>query len=170
MKVGAYLTLFFLIIPLQASLLSPLSVAGITPDITLALLFIIGLITKPIEATLVGMATGILLDIGTASHIGLMGFTRGLVGLSISLLGKKALNITSPSNGIVLAVFGLLEGICTLLFLQLIYDSVPFISLIIYRIIPQSIYTGVLGVLLLRFLTVKDVVDFLKRPTVEKEF
>jgi len=169
MKAGAYFTFFLLMIPLQASFLNPLSVAGIKPDLTLALLFIIGLITNPVEATLVGMATGILLDIGSASFIGLMGCTRGLVGLSASLLGRKVLNITSPSNGIVLTVFCLLEGICIAFFLQIIYGSVPFVNLLVGNIIPQAIYTGILGIVLLRLIVTKDFIDFLKRQNVQKE-
>jgi rod shape-determining protein MreD len=170
MKAGVYFTLFFLIIPLQASLLNSLSIAGIKPDLALALLFIIGLLTKPVEATLVGMATGVLLDIGSASHIGIMGFTRGIVGLSASLLGSKVLNITNPLNAIVLMVFGLLEGICVLLFLELLYGSVPFGSLLARHIIPQSIYTGLLGVVLFRLIAIKDVIGFLKKRSIQKEF
>jgi rod shape-determining protein MreD len=158
-----------LIIPFQASLLNPLSLAGIKPDLALALLYIIGLVISPLEATIIGIGTGLLLDIGSVSLIGLTGFTRGLVGLFASLLGKKVLDMSSPSNGIFLAGFSLLEGIGLTLFIQIFYEDLPFFSLVAGRILPQAIYTGLLGVVLLKFMAGKNVLAPLMRRTVQKE-
>jgi cell shape-determining protein MreD len=169
MKAGVYFILFLLIIPFQASLLNPLSLAGIKPDLALALLYIIGLVISPLEATIVGIGTGLLLDIGSVSLIGLTGFTRGLVGLFASLLGKKVLDVSSPSNGIFLAGFSLLEGIGLMLFMQIFYEDLPFFGLVAGRILPQAIYTGVLGVVLLQFMAGKNVLAPLMRRTVQKE-
>jgi len=169
MKAGVYFILFLLVIPFQASLLNPLSLAGIKPDLALALLYIIGLVISPLEATIIGIGTGLLLDIGSVSLIGLTGFTRGLVGLFASLLGKKVLDVSSPSNGIFLAGFSLLEGIGLMLFMQIFYEDLPFFSLIAGRILPQAIYTGVLGVVLLQFMAGKNVLASLMRRTVQKE-
>lgn len=169
MKFGVYVVLFLLIIPFQASLLNPLSIAGIKPDLALILLYFIGLLTGPLEATLVGMCMGLLLDIGSASLIGLAGFTRGLVGLSASLLGRKVLDITSPSNGIFLAAFSLAEGICVALFLQLFYGDFSLLGLVVGRLLPQAIYTGILCVVLLRLITGKHVLSALKRHAVQEE-
>jgi cell shape-determining protein MreD len=170
MKVSAYFTLFLLIIPFQAGLINPLSIAGIKPDLALALLYIIGLLIGPLEAVLVGISMGLLVDSGSASLIGLMGFTRGFVGLFASLLGRKVLNISSPSNGIFLASFSLVEGISIALFLQFLYGDLSFFSLVAGRVIPQAIYTGVLGVVLLRFIANRNILTFLTRRTVQREF
>jgi rod shape-determining protein MreD len=169
MKARVYFILLLLIIPVQASLLNPLSLAGIKPDITLILLYIIGLLVGPLEAALIGIGTGLLLDIGSASFLGLTAFTRGLVGLSASLLGKKVLDISSPSNGIFLGAFSVAEGICLALFLQLSYGDLPFFLLLATRIIPQAIYTGVFGVMLLWLLTGKNILPVLQRRTAQKE-
>jgi rod shape-determining protein MreD len=169
MKPPVYLVLFLVLIPFQAGLLEPLSIGGIKPDLPLALLYIIGLITSPREATLFGIGTGLLLDIGSASFLGLMGISRGLVGLCASLLGTRVLDISSPSNGLFLAAFCLVEGICIALFLQLFYGAVPFFSLVAGNILPKAIYTGLLGVLLLQLIARKNVLPVLKRRAVQKE-
>jgi hypothetical protein len=169
MKPHVYLVLFLVLIPFQASLLEPLSIAGIKPDFPLAALYIIGLLTSPREATLVGIGTGLLLDIGSASLLGLMGISRGLVGLSASLLGTRVLDIGSPSNGIFLAAFCLAEGIGTAIFLQVSYGSVPFLSLLAGQLVPKAVYTGLLGVLLLQLIGRKNVLPALKRRDVQKE-
>ena len=169
MKPLVYFTILLLIIPVQAGLLEPLSLGGIKPDLALALIYIIGLLTGPREAALAGMAIGLVQDIGTASLIGFSGLTRGLIGLSAGLLGRRVLDLTSPSNSIFLAVFSLLEGITIAFLLQMFYESVPFFSLIAGRILPQAIYTGVLGAVLLRLIGIKNVLPALMRRTVQRE-
>lgn len=169
MKPHVYLVLVLVIIPFQAGLLEPLSIAGIKPDLPLALLYIIGLLTGPREATLIGIGSGLLLDIGSASFLGLMGISRGLVGFSASLLGTRVLDISSPSNGVFLAAFCFVEGSCIALFLQLFYGSVPFFSLVAGKVLPTALYTGLLGVLLLQLVARKNVLPALKRRAVQKE-
>jgi rod shape-determining protein MreD len=162
MKPLVYFTILLLIIPVQAALLEPLSLGGVKPDLALALLYIIGLLTGPREAALAGMAIGLVQDIGSASFIGFSGLTRGLIGLSAGLLGRRVLDITSPSNSIFLAVV-------TAILLQMFYGSVPFFSLMAGRLMPQALYTGVLGALLLRLLGNKSVMTALIRRTVQRE-
>jgi rod shape-determining protein MreD len=170
MKPLAYFTILLLIIPVQASLLSPLSIGGIKPDLALALLYIIGLLTGPVEAALAGIAIGLVQDFGSASFIGFSGLTRGLIGFSTGLLGRRVLDLTSRSNSIFLTAFSLLEGIFIAFFLQMFYGSVPFVSLMAGRVLPQALYTGVLGAVLLRFVAKKDVMSVLVRRDVQKEF
>jgi rod shape-determining protein MreD len=169
MKPLVYFTILLLIIPVQASLLAPLSLGGIKPDLALALLYIIGLLTGPMEAVLAGMAIGLVQDIGSASLIGFSGLTRGLIGLSAGLLGRRVLDLTSRSNSLFLAAFSLLEGIFIALFLQMFYGSIPFVSLLVGRILPRALYTGVLGAVLLRLIIRKDVMSVLVRRTVQRE-
>lgn len=169
MKSLVYFTILLLIIPVQAGLLEPLSLGGIKPDLALALLYIIGLLTGPREAALAGLAIGLVQDIGSASFIGFSGLTRGLIGLFAGLLGRRVLDITSPSNSIFLAAFSLLEGISIAFFLQMFHGSVPFFSLIAGRILPQALYTGVLGAVLLRLLGSKNVLPALMRRNVQRE-
>jgi rod shape-determining protein MreD len=169
MKSHFYLIVLLLLIPFQASLLNPLSLGGIKPDLALALLYIVGLLTGPAEAMIAGIGVGLLQDIGSASLIGLTGLTRGLVGLSAGLLGKQVLDISSPTNSLFLALFSLLEGICITLFMQVYYGSVPFFSILTGRLLPQAIYTGILGVVLLQLMNRKNVIAALRRETVQKE-
>lgn len=169
MKPLVYFTILFFIIPVQAGLLEPLSLGGIKPDLALALLYIIGLLTGPREAALAGMAIGLVQDIGTASFIGFSGLTRGLIGLSAGLLGRRVLDLTSSSNSIFLSAFSLLEGIFSALLLQMFYGSVPILDLLAGRILPQALYTGVLGAVLLRLIGSKNVLSALMRRTVQRE-
>jgi rod shape-determining protein MreD len=169
MKPHVYFFILLFIIPVQAGLLDLLSLGGIKPDLALALVYIIGLLTGPTEAAFAGMAIGLVQDIGSASFIGISALTRGLIGLSAGQLGRRVLDLTSPSNSVFLAAFSLLEGICLALFLQLFFGSVPFFTLAMDRIFPQALYTGVLGAVLLKLLGGKNVMPALIRRDVQKE-
>ena len=170
MKSRFYLIVLLLLIPVQASLFNPLSLGGIKPDLGLALLYIVGILTGPAEATIAGIGIGLIQDIGSASLIGVNGLTRGLVGLAAGLLGKQVLDVRSPTNSIFIALFSLVEGIFIALFVQVYYGSVPFFSILTRRLLPQAIYTGLLGFVLLRLMNHKSIIALFRRETVQKEF
>ncbi len=169
MKPRVYLAILVLIIPLQASLIEPMSLGGIKPDLALAVLYIIGLLTGPTEAALAGMAFGLVQDIGSASLIGFSGMMRGMEGLAAGLLGSRVRDFTSPVIVLFLAVFSLAEGILIALFLQVTYGDVPFLSMLGGRILPQAIYTSILGLLLLQLIGKKNILPLLMRRDFQKE-
>jgi rod shape-determining protein MreD len=169
MKPYAYLLILLLIVPVQAALLNPLSLGGIKPDLSLVLIYIIGLLTGPLEASLAGITVGLVQDMGTASLIGMHGFTRGLIGLGAGFVGRGVLNIASGSNIFFVAGFSLVEGIVILIFIQFFYETVPFFNLLMRQLIPQAIYTGLLSIVLLRFINRKKVMTLLMRRSLLKE-
>ncbi len=169
MKPRVYLILFLLVIPAQASLLTPLSLFGIRPDLILVLLYIIGILTGPAEGALAGMGLGLVQDISSASLIGLGGITRGLFGLCVGFLGEQVLDIASPANIIFLSVFCLLEGIVVTIFLQAIYGSGPYLSVLFMGTLPRAVYTGLLGTFVLRFIKDMNVTPKLLRRSLQKE-
>ncbi len=169
MKSRVYLMLFALAIPAQASLINPLSLFGIRPDLILAFLYIIGLLAGPAEGALAGMTLGLMQDISSAGLIGLNGITRGLFGLGAGFLGQQVLDIASPANFIFLSAFCLLEGIAVSIFLQAIYGSGPYVSALFMSTLPRAIYTGVLGMLMLRLIKDKNLASILLRRSLLKE-
>lgn len=169
MKPRIYLIILLFIIPIQARLLSPFSIAGITPDLALAVVYVIGILTTPREAALAGIGIGLLQDINAASYLGLMGFMRGLMGLSAGFLGKHVLNVASMSNVIFLGSFSLLESTLISLFHETVYGSVPFFSLFFSHMLPRAVYTAVAGSLMLRYVSTKDVIPRIMRRSLERE-
>lgn len=169
MKPWVYLVVLLLILPIQAGLLNPLSIGGIKPDIALAVVFIIGLITGPVEGAFAGMGIGLLQDIGSASLLGLTGLSRGMVGLLSGLLGRRVLDIDNPMIVLFLVALSIAEGLFIALFLQTTYGAVPFLSLVAGRIVPQALYTGLCGLLLLHLIKKKNVLTALTRRELRKE-
>jgi rod shape-determining protein MreD len=169
MKFYSYLAILLLIIPIQATLLSSMSIAGIKPELSLAVVYIIGLLTGPTEASLAGISIGLVQDIGSASLIGVNAFSSGLVGLGSGFLGRRVLDLASRSNIVFIAAFSLMQGLFILLFMQFYYGAVPVLSLFLTRMLPQALYTGFLGTLMLRFISRKSVSNALVRRSLQKE-
>jgi rod shape-determining protein MreD len=169
MKPRVYVVLLLLVVPFQASVLNVLSLGGIKPDLALTALFVIGLLTSPMEAALAGIGIGLVQDISSASLLGFSGLTRGLAGLAAGLLGSRVLDISSPATVLFLAALSLAEGILISLFLQVTYGAVPFFSILAGRLLPQALYTGVLGLVVLRLISGKNVVPMLKRRDIQTE-
>ena len=169
MKSQVYLIVLLLLLPLQASLFAPFSLGGITPDLGLAVLYCIGLLTGPVEAALAGVAIGLTQDLGSASLIGFSGLTSGLVGLFAGFLGKRVLDIQSPSNIVFLIVLCLAESILSALFLELTYGSVPLVGLFFGRMVPRAITTALVGYTLLRLMTGKNILAWIRRRELQKE-
>ena len=169
MKPRVYLIVLLLLLPLQASLFSPLTLGGITPDLGLAILYCIGLMTGPVEAALAGVAIGLLQDMGSASLIGFSGLTRGIVGLFAGLLGRRVLDIQSPSNVIFLACFSLADALLAAVFLDLTYGEVPLAGLFFGRMVPRAVTTTFVGYALLRYATGKNALSWMRRRELQKE-
>ena len=169
MKPRVYVIVFFLLLPLQASLFSPLSLGSIAPDLGLAVLYCIGLLTGPVEAALAGIAIGLLQDIGSASLIGFSGLTRGIVGLFVGLLGKRVLDIQSPSNIVFLACFSLAEALFAAVFLDLTYGAYPLLYQFFGSMLPRAIITAVVGYTIIRYVTSKKVLFWMRRRELQKE-
>jgi len=164
-----YTVLFLLLLPLQASLLAPLSRIGLAPDLGLAVLYLIGILAGPVEGALAGVATGLLLDISSASLIGMSGLTRGIVGLAAGFLGTSILDTGSPSNMIFLAFFSFVEAFMTTLYLDATYGAFPLLSLFFGHILPRTAVTAITGYWLLRIALRKNVLGLIRRRELQKE-
>jgi rod shape-determining protein MreD len=169
MKPRVYLIILLVLTPLQASLFSPLSLGGITPDLGLAVLYCIGLLSGPVEAAFAGIAMGLLQDVGSASLIGFSGLTRGIVGLSIGFLGRRVLDIQSPSNVVFLVVFSLAEALLAAVFLDITYGTIPLAGLFFGRMIPRALTTALVGYGLLRLVTNRQALAWIRRRELQKE-
>jgi rod shape-determining protein MreD len=170
MKPRLYVIVFLLLLPLQASLFGPLALGGATPDLGLAVIYCVGLLTGPMEGALAGIAIGLLQDVGSASLIGFSGFTRGLAGIFTGLLGRRVLDVRSPSNIIFLFIISLADSLFSALFLEITYGSVPVVGLFFGRAILRAATTALAGYGILRLITGKHVLAWIRRRELQKEF
>lgn len=170
MRYPVYAAILLLLLPVQAGLLAPLDNLGIWPDLGLAFVFIIGLLTGPGEAALAGVAVGLLQDIGSASLLGFTGLTRGLAGLAAGILGQRVLDVRSPSSSIFLFAFSIAESLVAAFFLEAIRGDMPVGGLFIRQMLPRAFFTALAGHGILRFATRRSVLALTRRRELQKEF
>jgi rod shape-determining protein MreD len=168
-KPAVYCIILLLIAPLQGSLLAPLARFGIWPDLGMAILYAIGLLTGPVEGALAGMGLGLMQDVAAASLVGLSGLSRGIAGFVAGFLGQRVLDLGSPSNIVVLAAFSLAESLMIAVFFETAYGTMPFGALFIRRMLPRAIMTALTGYLVLRLATRRDVRRMVLRRSLQKE-
>lgn len=169
MKPGVYLFIILLLIPLQASLAGMLSIFSAAPDFALFAVYAIGLLTGPREGLFAGVAVGIVQDILAGSLIGLTGFTRGIIGLLSGMLGRRILDPANISNAYFLFTFSLAEGLVIAASLQIYRGEVPFFQLLFIRILPQAVYTSLLGGLLMRWSNNRNIRAMIMRKGTGQE-
>jgi len=169
MKPVVYLIILLLLVPVQASLLAPLDRFGLRPDLGLAVLYAIALITGPVEGALAGTVIGLAVDLSSASFLGLTGLALGILGFFAGLLGQRVLDIGSPSNTVFLAFFSVVQTVMIMVYLEATSGSVPVASFIVRRMLPSAVTTAIAGHFLLRFVTRRDMLRLILRRDLQKE-
>lgn len=169
MKFRIYALILIFLVPLQASLSSALAIFGVSPDIALSGVYMIGLLTGPRDGAFFGMGLGLLHDIHAGGILGLTGFTRGLIGLMAGVLGRHVLNVASMANVLFITGFGLAEGVIIAVFMETYYGDVPFNNLFFGRLLPGSLYAGVVGAVIIRLLARRHLIERLIRKGIERE-
>jgi rod shape-determining protein MreD len=169
MRSFVYVIVGLLLVPLQANFAAPLGRFALAPDLGIAVLSVIGLLTGPLEAAFAGVALGLLQDVGSASLLGLSGLTMGVVGLLAGLLGQRMLDIRSSSNIIFFGLFSLAASLLAVLLLNLIYGGIPVLGPFFFAMLPRAVVTAATAYFLLRFATRRTVLARIRRHKLQGE-
>jgi rod shape-determining protein MreD len=142
----------------HGSLASLLRVGGIVPDIPLVLVVMLALRRGPEFGCAAGLAAGLLQDVTTGGLLGVQAFTKALVGFAIGASGAR-LSVTSPLVQVLgLVVLTLLEGLVRFGLLQMFRFPAPFGEVMAYQVVPQALYNGLLGAVVVLVLAAVDYV------------
>jgi rod shape-determining protein MreD len=129
----------------QTTFAPALRIGNVTPDIPLILVVLLALRRGPEVGCLSGFVTGLLQDAAAGGFIGAQALTKALVGFSIGQVGGR-LWVREPLVQVPgLVLLSLAEGLARFLILQLFHFSGAFGDLMLYIVLPQSIYNGFIG-------------------------
>jgi rod shape-determining protein MreD len=132
----------------QATLAPALRIADVAPDIPLIVVVLLALRRGPEFGCAAGFAAGLLQDVAAGGLIGVQALTKALVGFGLGAAGHR-LRVTQPLvqvPGLVLLTIA--EALVRFALLQLFRFPAPFGELMIYVVLPQALYNGFLGALL----------------------
>jgi rod shape-determining protein MreD len=140
----------------QTTFAPALRIGNVTPDIPLILVVLLALRRGPEVGCLSGFATGFLQDTAAGGFIGAQALTKTLIGFFIGRLGGR-LWVREPLVQIPgLVLLSLAEGLARYLLLQVFHFPGAFGDLMLYIVLPQSIYNGFLGAVVVLTLTTAE--------------
>lgn len=129
----------------QTSVAPVLRIGAVTPDIPLILAVFLGLRKGPEVGCLAGFSMGLIQDVAAGNLVGAQALTKALAGFGVGLLRSRFL-IEMPVVQVAgLVLLTLAEGIGRFALLQLFHFPAVFSEMVLYVILPQALYNGVIG-------------------------
>ncbi len=132
----------------HATIAPALRVAGVTPDLPLIVVVLLALRRGPEFGCLAGLAAGLLQDAAGGGLIGVQALTKAVIGFAIGAAGSR-LSVTQPLVQVPgLVILTIAEGLARFALLRVFRFPAPFGELMLYVVLPQALYNGFLGALL----------------------
>jgi rod shape-determining protein MreD len=129
----------------HGSLASLLRVGDVAPDIPLIVVVMLALRKGPEFGCVAGLVSGLLQDVTTGGLVGVQALTKALTGFAIGASAPR-LSVTSPLVQVPgLVLLTVVEGLARFSLLKLFRFPAPFGELMLYQVVPQALYNGFLG-------------------------
>jgi rod shape-determining protein MreD len=132
----------------QATVAPALRIADVAPDIPLIMVVLLALRRGPEVGCGAGFVAGLLQDVAAGGLIGVQALTKALVGFGLGTAAGR-LRVTQPLvqvPGLVLLTMA--EALVRFGLLKLFRFPAPFGEMMVYVVLPQAVYNGFLGALL----------------------
>lgn len=143
---GVYLLVAFL----GETVVSPLiDIKGIAPDFTVIAVIILALSAGAVPATIGGFVLGLIQGLTNPSLLGLHALCKCLLGYGIGSLRGRLVHGVPVVEGTMVALAVLGHDFLYLLFQSRLIDE-AFLVPLVTRTLPVALYSGVVGVLMLR--------------------
>jgi rod shape-determining protein MreD len=125
-----------------------LRIGTVTPDIPLIIVVLLALRRGPEFGCLAGFAAGLFQDAAGGGLIGVQALTKALAGFAIGAAATRV----RPTQPLVqvpgLVLLTVAEGIVRFALLKLFHYPTAFGELMAYVVLPQALYNGFLGAIL----------------------
>lgn len=127
-----------------------ISIRGIAPDFSIIALVLVALAAGPMPATVAGFGVGLVQDLSNPSLLGLNALCKSLLGYGLGRLRGRLVYGLPVVEGLVVVLSVLLHDIVYLLVQSRLSDD-AFLTPLLGQTLPVAIYTGLIGVPIIRF-------------------
>jgi len=138
----------------QGSVLNPLVIHGIRPDLVLITVYLLGILKGDIQGGLIGASLGFIMDIVSAGPVYYNVFSKCFIGSLAGVIGRWIQNPGPVLHGGLIFGASLLQGAGALLILSFL-GTAQLTQDLFYIAIPQAIFDGALGGIVYLFLTIR---------------
>jgi rod shape-determining protein MreD len=141
---------FFLVAFIGETVVSPLiAINGIAPDFSIIALIILSLAAGPVPATIGGFVVGLVQDLTQPTLLGVRALCKCGVGFGLGTLRGRLVHGVPVVEATMIALAVLAHDLVFLLFQSRLMDE-SFLMPLVTRSLPVAVYSGVVGVPLLR--------------------
>ena len=152
MKWKFYAVILLLIVPVQTTFMDHISFFDIKPDLGLVTVCLIGLKKGETDGISMGILIGTLMDLFSGGAAGINLITKPVAGWISGLVGKTFVDMRiSTSVGFLITV-SLITGFLIYLFVLIIGGGLDLLLAFRWTILPQALYDGLAGAVLLTLL------------------
>lgn len=132
----------WLLVVLQTTLVPPLRIAGVGPDLPLLLVLLLALQEGAAGGALAGFLAGLFVDLNAPQALGVTSLVNALVGFGVGLLGEHLVRNSAPTRLVVALAATFVRG------LGLVIATEPgdLGHLLFRSVLPGAIYTAVIAV------------------------
>ncbi len=137
---------------LQTAIFPHLAIARITPNILVAAAVSIGFLNGPFEGALAGILGGFLLDISSGGVLGIFMLVLTILGYLAGIVSEHLYDEAGYTPVLIMAVSDLLYGLFVYVGDFLVRGRLNFVYYLAHIILPEIIYTCIVGWVLYNFL------------------
>ena len=138
----------WLLVIVQTTVVPPLRIAGVGPDITLLLVLLIALQEGAAGGALAGFLAGLFVDLNAPQLLGLTSLVNSLVGFAVGMLGDHLVRNSAPTR----LVVALAAAFARDLGLVIATEPGDLGHLLLRSVIPGAVYTAALAIPLMALL------------------
>lgn len=129
----------------QTTLLDHAGIAGVKPDLILAVVYLAGFRLGEARGAAIGAVSGLLMDLLSAGPPGLNMATKTAAGFAAGLAGRAVLTVAASRHMITLGLLSIVQGGMTYGMIRLLDEPPAWWSAAGYLILPQAVYDGLSG-------------------------
>lgn len=152
---------------LEATLFQFLRIADVKPDFIIILVIAYAILEGGVYSTVIGLASGLLIDIMFGRILGVNAFSYMITGY---LLGQAHDNVFKDSilppalfNFAAVLIYQHLYFFLMYMTGNLLHEGFSYTSILFRMILPQSLYNAVLGAIIYRYYLYLNEKDFMQR-------
>ena len=145
--------IFVVVMVIQSSFVQLIAIHDIRPDLLIVVLVLYSYRFGQMRSTIAGFFVGLLQDILTGGLLGLSSFTKSIVGFLSGFTAKKEKQSSVNSYLVTLTVVTVVHNILFFTLYTIDID-ISGTNLILYSILPASIYTILSGILIFYMLSI----------------
>ncbi len=129
----------------QSTVVGEFAVAGVTPDLPLVMTALLALARGPEAGLLTGFFLGLLQDGIGGGLVGTQALSKALAGFGLGFLHRHLQVSAGPLQILAVVVVSIGEGFVRFLLLKALHFPGDIGEMMLYGVLPQALYNGVVA-------------------------